>query len=67
VKNGFRDQGGGMSWQHVRSWADKHPVPSTVAGGVAVAIVLALVGLLAWKLHGKDRSVKVRGLVASAR
>lgn len=53
-----------MSWQHVRSWADKHPVPSTVAGGLAVAIVLALVGLLAWKLHGKDRSVKVRGLVA---
>ena len=53
-----------MSWQHVQSWADKHPVPSMVVGGLAAAIVLALVALLAWKLHGKDRSVKVRGLVA---
>ena len=53
-----------MSWKHVQSWADKHPVPSMVVGGLAVAIVLALVGLLAWRLHGKDRSVKVRGLVA---
>ena len=53
-----------MSWKHVQSWADKHPVPSFVLGGAAVAIVLALAGLLAWKLHGKDRSVKVRGLVA---
>src|SRR5438309_9094103 len=53
-----------MSWQHVQSWADKHPVPAMVVGGAAAAIVLALVGLLVWKLHGKDRSVKVRGLVA---
>ena len=53
-----------MSWKHVQSWADKHPVPSMIAGGAAAAIVLALVGLLAWRLHGKDRSVKVRGLVA---
>jgi len=64
VKNGIRDQGGGMSWKHVQSWADKHPVPSMVLGGVAAALVLALVGLLVWKLHGKDRAVKVRGLVA---
>jgi hypothetical protein len=64
VKNGIREQGGGTSWKHVQSWADKHPVPSMVLGGVAVALVLALVGLLVWKLHGKDRSVKVRGLVA---
>ena len=64
VKNGFRDQGGGMSWKHVQSWADHHPVPSMVLGGAAAAIVLAGLGLLAWRLHGKDRSVKVRGLVA---
>ncbi|WP_370345528.1 hypothetical protein [Catenulispora sp. EB89] len=64
MKNGIRDQGGGMSWKHVQSWADKHPVPSMVLGGVAAALVLGLVGLLVWKLHGKDRSVKVRGLVA---
>lgn len=53
-----------MSWQDVRSWADKHPVPSMVVGAVAAALVLALLGLLAWRLHGKDRSGKVRGLVA---
>ena len=53
-----------MSWKHVQSWADKHPVPSMVLGGLATALVLALSGLLAWRLHGKDRAVKVRGLVA---
>jgi hypothetical protein len=53
-----------MSWQHVHSWADKHPVPSLIVVGIGVAIVLALAGMLAWRLHGKDRSVKVRGLVA---
>ncbi len=64
VKNGIREQGGDMSWKHVQSWADKHPVPSVVIGGAAAVIVLGLVALLVWKLHGKDRSVKVRGLVA---
>jgi hypothetical protein len=34
-----------------------------VLGGVAVVLVLGLIGLIAWRLHGKDRSVKVRGLV----
>ena len=52
-----------MSWKHVQTWADQHPVPSMVLGGVAAAVVLGLLGLLAWKLHGRDRSVKVRGLV----
>jgi hypothetical protein len=53
-----------MSWKHVHSWADKHPVPSLIVAGVAVAIVLAGIGLLAWRLNGKNRAVKVRGLVA---
>lgn len=64
VKDGIRDQSGGVSWQHARSWADKNPVPSLVVGGVAVLIVLALVVLVAMRLRGKDRSVRVRGLVA---
>lgn len=61
---GFREAGGGVSWKDVQSWADDHPVPSYVLGGAAVVLVLGIVGLLAWKLHGKDRAVKVRGLVA---
>jgi hypothetical protein len=64
VKNGIRGRESDMSWHHVQSWADRHPVPSLAAGGAAVAIVLALVVLLAVKLRGKDRSVRVRGLVA---
>ncbi|MEY9927331.1 hypothetical protein ABH926_001956 [Catenulispora sp. GP43] len=64
MKNGIRGQDARPSWQHVQSWADKHPVPSLIGAGVAALVVLALAGLLAWKLRGKDRSVRVRGLVA---
>jgi hypothetical protein len=55
---------GGVSWKHVHTWADKNTVLVIVLGGVAAAVVLGLAGLLAWRLKGKDRSVKVRGLVA---
>lgn len=55
---------GGVSWKQVHTWADKNTVLVIVLGSVAAAVVLGLAGLLAWRLKGKDRSVKVRGLVA---
>lgn len=55
---------GGVSWKHVHSWADENTVPVIILGSVAAALVLGLAGFLAWRLKGKDRAVKVRGLVA---